>query len=174
VKKLSFQASRKGITLETDLEPLFPIAVDLALVGKILANLVDNAIKYSPEGTTVTILSKESVKRPGFIEIAVQDEGYGVREEDLKNLFHKFYRPQNDQTMQTKGYGLGLYLSRFFAEMHGGGLEATSERGNGSTFTLYLPIDAQPELESSTLNAASKTGFMTATQIPFDKGESHV
>ena len=171
VRKLTFQATRKDIKLETDLEPLFPIAVDLALVGKILANLVDNAIKYSPEGPTETIATKESTKRPGFVEVTVKDEGYGIRKADQQNLFHKFYRPHNDQTMQSKGYGLGLYLSRFFAEMHGGGLEVVSDLGKGSTFSLYLPIHAAADLEPQ---SGGKTGFMTTTQIPFDKGETHV
>ena len=148
VGKQSFQARQKSIELVTDLEPLFPIPMDSSLVSKILTNLIDNAIKYSPEGSNIVVSSRESSRR-GFIEISVADNGPGIEAADLKNLFHKFYRPQKDISMQVKGYGLGLYLSRYFAELHKGALEVESEPGKGSKFTLFLPEEDRAETQDS-------------------------
>jgi signal transduction histidine kinase len=141
VKNHSFEAQARGIELDCRLEPLFPIPVDVNLVGKILSNLIDNAIKYSPAGSSIIVTSKESEQKKGFIEITVADNGFGIAEKDMERLFDKFYRPTGDQRMQVKGYGLGLYLSRYFAELHSGYLEAESTVGKGSSFTLYLPSD---------------------------------
>ncbi|MBI3543501.1 MAG: CHASE2 domain-containing protein [Deltaproteobacteria bacterium] len=149
VHKFEFQTRAKKITLATDLEPLFPIRVDVPLLTKVISNLIDNAIKYSPEGARVTIESRESTEQPGFLEITVTDTGHGIGPKDLDNLFAKFYRPKNDITMQTKGTGLGLYLSRYFVELHNGTLTAESVEGKGSMFTILLPLD-----ETEILNAA--------------------
>jgi signal transduction histidine kinase len=145
VRKFEFQARAKRITISTDLEPLFPIRVDVPLITKVVSNLIDNALKYSPEGARVAIESHESTEHPGFIEISVTDTGHGISQKDLDNLFAKFYRPRNDITMKTKGTGLGLYLSRYFVELHNGTLNAESVEGKGSMFTILLPIEDKLE-----------------------------
>ncbi len=89
VKSFRFQAESKNIEVITDLEPLFPIPVDVALLSKVIANLLDNALKYSPSGSEVTIHSKESITKPGFIEISISDNGSGIKSKDLDNLFLK-------------------------------------------------------------------------------------
>lgn len=139
IDKLSFQAKNKNLKIESNLEPLFPLHIDATLISKVLTNLIDNAIKYSPESTTLTVSSQESDRKKGFIEISVADQGFGISTVDKARLFHKFYRPQNDYNMTTKGYGLGLYLSKFFVELHNGEIEVQSELGAGSTFTVFLP-----------------------------------
>lgn len=141
VRKSEFQAKTKSIRIETDLEPMFPIHMDVPLMTKVMSNLIDNAIKYSPQGARVTIESRESSDHPGFVEVSVTDTGYGIASTEMENLFSKFYRPKNDITMKTKGTGLGLYLSRYFVELHQGTLTAESIEGKGSMFTILLPTE---------------------------------
>jgi len=141
IQKFSFSLQTKRIQLQLNLEPLFPIQIDPGLIAKVLSNLIDNAIKYSPVGASIIVSSKESPHLKNCVEISVKDTGYGIEAKDLENLFTKFYRAKNDLTMQTKGSGLGLYLSRYFVEMHAGQLTVDSHPGQGSTFTLTLPID---------------------------------
>jgi hypothetical protein len=149
VRKAEFQARAKHIRITTDLEPLFPIRIDAPLIAKVIANLIDNAIKYSPEGASVSIESRESTEKPGFIEITVTDTGHGIGQKDLDNLFSKFYRPKNDITMKTKGTGLGLYLSRYFVELHDGSLTMDSVEGKGSMVTLLLPSGEMKDKDTS-------------------------
>lgn len=167
VRKFEFQARNKKIEVETDLEPLFPVKIDVGLITKVVANLVDNAIKYSPEGARVSIESCESVDQPGYIEITVRDTGHGISQKDLDNLFAKFYRPKNDITMQTKGTGLGLYLSRYFVELHNGSLTAESVEGKGSMFTILLPTDEVAE-ELASRESTSQDS------VKFAQGETYV
>lgn len=148
VRKFEFQALDKKISITTDLEPMFPVKVDVSLITKVVSNLVDNAIKYSPENARISIESGESHEMPGYIEITVSDTGHGISDKDLENLFAKFYRPKNDITMQTKGTGLGLHLSRYFVELHNGSLTVASVEGKGSMFTILLPTD---EVESAAI-----------------------
>ena len=139
VRKFQYEAQMKGINISTELEPLFPIKIDIALVSKVISNLLDNALKYSPKGSEIVVSSQESQTRPGFIEISIKDNGIGISLKDQENLFLKFYRPQNDQTMVVKGYGLGLYLSKYFIELHQGTIKLESQPGKGSKFTILLP-----------------------------------
>ncbi|MCO5142451.1 MAG: ATP-binding protein [Oligoflexia bacterium] len=137
VHKLTFQADKKKIEIIQKLEPLFPIKLDAALIIQVVSNMIDNAIKYSPEGSTIVIQSKE-VK--DYVEIMVSDNGTGLSNKELDQLFTKFYRGESHPGDQTKGSGLGLYLSKYFIELHKGSVEAISEKGKGSRFTIKLPI----------------------------------
>ncbi len=137
----SFQslAREKNITIENQLEPLFPIRVDPLLISKVLRNLIDNAIKYSPPGGMLTLTSQEeNTTAPGVL-ICVKDQGIGMSESEKAQLFSRFYRIKNEQTTNTSGTGLGLYLSRYFIEAHGGKLTVQSSPGEGSTFSIWLP-----------------------------------
>lgn len=153
VRKFEFVAKAKQIEINTDLEPLFPIRVDVPLITKVISNLIDNAIKYSPDGARISIETRESTEQLGFLEVTVTDTGFGVSPKDLENLFAKFYRPKNDITMKTKGTGLGLYLSRYFVELHNGSLTAESVEGKGSMFTILLPLDETEVLNTATPSA---------------------
>jgi signal transduction histidine kinase len=137
VKKLEFQAKTKGITIEMDLYPLFPIHVDAALLIQVFTNIIDNAIKYSPEGSKIKISSKEI---GDSIEVMVEDTGPGMNEEEKEQLFTKFFRGKSFVEDQDKGSGLGLYLSKYFIELHNGTIEAKSQSGSGSKFSVKLPI----------------------------------
>jgi PAS domain S-box-containing protein len=110
--------------------------VDRSRLHTILLNLLSNAIKYSPDGGLVTVQLNAS---PSELEIVISDHGVGIQPEDLPQLFSRFGRIVTPATSAIPGVGLGLYLSRELARMHGGDLEAESEPGQGSTFTLKLP-----------------------------------
>jgi signal transduction histidine kinase len=137
IQKHGFNARSKNISILTDFEPLFPIRMDSELISKVLSNLIDNAIKYSPENTEVFITTRESGNR---IAITIRDEGPGIPESEIPNLFSRFYRVKNDNTYRVKGTGLGLYLSKYFIEAHQGSIELASPPGLGTTFTISLPV----------------------------------
>lgn len=130
-------ARAKNINLRSNLEPLFPIRVDPSLISKILNNLIDNAIKYSPSNSEVYVESKEEDQ---WVVVSVQDQGIGMSVEEQQNLFTRFYRAKNDTTTTIAGTGLGLYLTKYFVEAHKGRVEVQSIQGKGSTFKIYLPI----------------------------------
>ena len=117
-----------------------PVVADRAKIETILSNLVDNAIKYSPDGGEVRL---ELATRDGFARLTVSDHGIGIAKEDMKVLFTRFGRIANDRTIPIPGTGLGLYLSRELARVQAGEVTAESEPGRGSKFTLSLPL-AQP------------------------------
>jgi signal transduction histidine kinase len=136
-KKLEFQAKQKGVDLTLELDPLFPIQVDPSLVIQVFTNIIDNAIKYSPAGSKVKIASREV---GNFVEIVVEDNGAGMDEEVTKQLFTKFFRGKTHPGDETKGSGLGLYLSKYFIELHDGTVHVESQPGSGSKFLIQLPI----------------------------------
>ncbi|AGH96329.1 ATP-binding protein [Pseudobdellovibrio exovorus] len=139
VKKHDFLAKVKRIKLTTDLEPMFPVSVDSELVRQVFSNLIENAIKYSPEESTVTIKSYESADK---VIIEIQDQGVGIPPEEISNIFMKFYRSQNAKTSTIKGTGLGLYLAQYFIQLHKGEITVTSEVQKGSVFRVELPINS--------------------------------
>ena len=138
ILKLRFVAQSKKIQFITEFEPLFPIKIDIELINKVLSNLIDNAIKYSPEERTVRIQTREV---GDFVEITVKDEGIGMSKEDQHHLFGRFYRIKNEATQKIKGSGLGLYLSKYFIEAHRGSISVVSEPGQGTEFKILLPMN---------------------------------
>lgn len=138
VQKLEFQARTKDIGVELELDPLFPIPVDASLLIQVFTNIIDNAIKYSPPGSRVKVSSKEVGGE--YIEVAIEDTGGGLEKHEVEQLFTKFFRGNNIPGDQAKGSGLGLYLSKYFIELHQGRVAAQSMKGSGSRFTIQLPI----------------------------------
>ena len=138
VETFSAKAHSKKIKITPCLEPLFPIRIDASLISKVLNNLIDNAIKYSPEGSEVRIESKEENE---WVCISISDQGFGMTREEQKNLFTRFYRAKNDRTTTIPGTGLGLYLTKFFIEAHQGSVQVVSDVGKGSTFRIFLPLN---------------------------------
>ena len=132
-----FLATDKNITINTQLEPLFSFKFDVKLMRRVLSNLVENAIKYSPPNTTITLQSREEGT---WIRVSIIDEGFGIAPEEQEKVFAKFYRCQNTASRDVKGTGLGLYLVKYFVELHQGMVELDSELGKGSRFTVSLPV----------------------------------
>ncbi|MFN7824927.1 MAG: ATP-binding protein, partial [Pseudobdellovibrionaceae bacterium] len=138
IRKHDFLAKLKHIQIKAELEPLFSIKVDPELMKKVLSNLVENAIKYSPENSKILITSEEVDNK---VVLQVSDQGMGIDPEDLPNIFMKFFRSKNAKSSPVKGSGLGLYLAKYFVELHGGSISVESALGQGTTFTVELPFN---------------------------------
>ncbi|MGZ3691265.1 MAG: ATP-binding protein [Pseudobdellovibrio sp.] len=136
IKKHEFLSKVKKIKVITELEPMFPIQIDVDLMKQVFSNLIENAIKYSHEESTVTVKSREEGSN---VIVEVTDNGVGIPVEDLPNIFMKFYRSHNVKTSTIKGSGLGLYLAQYFTQLHKGEITVTSEKDKGSTFKVTLP-----------------------------------
>lgn len=110
---------------------------DTYQVESLIANLIENAIKYSPQDSLIEV----SLKRlDGEACFTVADEGAGIPPHEKDKIFRKFYRIGNEETRKTKGTGLGLYLVERITRRHNGTIRVNSENGEGSTFTLCLPL----------------------------------
>lgn len=131
------------------LMPIFYTRVDVDQFREVFGNLVENAIKYTKQGT-VTIDVKGTDER---VFITIQDSGIGIPAEDIPHLFQKFYRVDNTDTREIGGTGLGLYLSRRLTENLGGQLAVDSEYGKGSMFTIELPRIAKDLAEQALASA---------------------
>jgi signal transduction histidine kinase len=136
VEDLRYEASEFQVTLKKDLSPLFPIQLDNQLVKRVVSNLVENAIKYSGTGSCISI---KTFEEGSWILMEVIDNGIGMAPHDVEHIFKKFYRVQNEGLTKVKGSGLGLYLVKYFIELHGGTIEVKSSLGQGTTFTVRFP-----------------------------------
>lgn len=138
VQRLRSFIEQKNLMIEEQWEPLFAIECDEDLVRQVFTNLVDNAIKYSPEGGKIIIRSFE---QGDWVVVEVEDHGPGIPKDQLPLVFRKFsrlMRPIGES--HVKGTGLGLYLSKYFIELHGGSIELSSQEGKGSVFRIRLPV----------------------------------
>lgn len=132
------QAQEHHILIETRTNATtFMVDGDRVHLTNALTNLLDNALKYGRDGGSV-LLSTTSNGRE--LLIAVSDNGIGIRKEDLKNIFERFYRVHTGNVHNVKGFGLGLHYVQQIAQAHGGGVTVASDYGKGSTFTLSLPL----------------------------------
>lgn len=136
---LQMQAKQKEISLGVEIPKDLPHAIeaDAALLQQALYNLVENGLKYTSPGGTVTIHLQTS---PSELTFAVQDSGIGIPANDLPRLFEKFYRGTNREALAQRGTGLGLAIVKSIAERHGGSVWVESELGKGSTFHLKIPL----------------------------------
>ncbi|MBL6988207.1 MAG: CHASE2 domain-containing protein [Bacteriovoracaceae bacterium] len=135
VGNLSYEAGAKKVAINTDLGPLYPIKIDINLMIRVISNLLENAIKYSGEGSTIRVKSWDDDQ---WIYIKIMDNGVGIKPDDLEHIFDKFYRVKNDASHSIKGTGLGLYLVKYFVELHGGNIVASSILGEGTSFKIKL------------------------------------
>ncbi len=132
-------AQIKAIALLAEPGPELHLIADVAKVKQMLLNLLSNAIKFTPNGGSIQIRWRQA---DSWVEIAVSDTGIGIAAEDLGRLFTEFQQLDAGPGRQQEGTGLGLALTRRFAEMHGGQVKVESALGMGSTFTLRLPLEA--------------------------------
>ncbi|MFY9945511.1 MAG: HAMP domain-containing sensor histidine kinase, partial [Exiguobacterium chiriqhucha] len=122
-----------------DCDETLRVSGDPAQLRQVFSNILNNAIKYSPDGGNIAVnVSCDD----DVIRIAIEDEGMGVAPADAERLFEKFYRVQNEQSRNIGGTGLGLAICKEIIESHGGTISVRSELGNGTIMTVELPIVA--------------------------------
>lgn len=139
VQKFQLAAQRKKIELRVDYGKDLPfVFADIGLIDRLLENLLENALRYTPEGGCVTLdLTPENAR----IAVKVNDTGCGISKEELPFIFDRFYRSQKTNHAGTPNTGLGLAIAKRIMELHGSSIEAHSTVEVGSTFTFYLPIE---------------------------------
>ena len=141
----ALQAQEKGVALKVDAQPVPLIFGDYDRLSQALTNLVDNALVHTGGGGEVRLRSQPSSN--DGVEVMVQDTGSGIPQEELKRIFERFYQVDKSRATSSghRSSGLGLSIVKELVEAHGGRIEANSQVGLGSTFTIYLPIDDLPQ-----------------------------
>ena len=129
------RADQKHIRIRMEPFPDAPLLHDPAWTEEVFANILENAVKYAPEGSDVT-LSMECFETYGAVR--VQDKGPGIPKEEYTKIFQKFYR--GSSSSGKEGWGIGLYLARLLVEREHGYITVSSEPGKGSTFSVFLPL----------------------------------
>jgi signal transduction histidine kinase len=136
VRDMELRAKVRGISLNLTIDGELPaVGVDSVSIYEVIANLIDNAIKYS--GTSTSIEIHSFITTDGLVETTVKDFGVGVPESAVPNLFDKFYRDHHNRS-QVGGTGMGLYLSKAIIQAHGGNIWVQTKEGKGSTFGFTL------------------------------------
>jgi two-component system, OmpR family, phosphate regulon sensor histidine kinase PhoR len=135
--KINLQQKSTQILLSLK-EKALEISADSVHLTNIFYNLIDNALKYSPEQSTILIKTKEHKK--GAI-ISIQDNGIGISKEDKKHIFDKFFRVSTGNVHNIKGFGLGLYYVKIMVEAHKGTIDLETEINEGTTFNIWLPYE---------------------------------
>jgi signal transduction histidine kinase len=129
-------AAQRGIRLEVQLEPDLPLVnADRERIAQVLANLVSNALRYTPAGGVITLAAARSGDR---VLLRVSDTGPGIEPEHLPYVFKRFYRADDSRPANGES-GLGLAIAKSLVEAHGGTIQVESEPGHGATFTVALP-----------------------------------
>jgi two-component system, OmpR family, sensor kinase len=135
-----FRSQHRTRALAVQLDPELPeLSADPVLLRRVVDNLLENARKFSEPDTTIRVSAHST---SAGVVIAITDNGIGISEADLENVFTPFYRSDNSRSRSTGGMGLGLALARSVVEAHKGAIAITSKLGQGTTLTLTLP--AQP------------------------------
>jgi len=138
VSDFALRAKLQNVQITTELNPNLPtVGVDRVAVYEVLANLIDNAIKYSGASQAKQIVIKSYVTQDNMVETTVQDFGGGIPANLVPNLFEKFYRSHRSRS-QVGGTGLGLYLSKALVDAHGGKIWVRSKEGQGTTFGFTI------------------------------------
>ncbi|MBI5951922.1 MAG: HAMP domain-containing protein [Chloroflexi bacterium] len=137
LESFSELAQRQGVNLTGSVAPeVDPVTMDTQRIGRVLNNLIGNALRHTPDGGRVEV----HARRTGSgVEVSVSDTGEGIRAEDLPHVFDSFYRGDKSRSRSTGGAGLGLAISKGIVQAHGGEINVKSEAGQGSQFTFTLP-----------------------------------
>lgn len=136
IRSVETKAQRFGIEVYFEDEDEHRCVCDVQKLYQVFLNLLDNAIKYSDPGDRVDVSVEDTLS---WTTVSIKDTGIGIPDEDLDQLFERFYRVNKDRSRATGGSGLGLAISKQIVEMHGGDISVESEPGEGSTFLVQLP-----------------------------------
>ena len=126
----------KSISIENDIQPDIKLSCNKELMTRLMWNLIDNAIKYNKEKGSI-LISLECPDQDVRLQIA--DSGIGIPQEEIPNIFNRFYRVDKSRSRGLGGSGLGLAISKWIVDLHNGSITVDSELNMGSTFTIALP-----------------------------------
>lgn len=137
LESFSELAQRQGVNLAGSVDPAVdPVTMDTQRVGRVLNNLIGNALRHTPAGGCVEVRAQRT---GAGVEVSVSDTGEGIRDADLPHIFEGFYRGEKSRSRSTGGAGLGLAISKGIVQAHGGEIKVESEAGQGSQFKFTLP-----------------------------------
>jgi signal transduction histidine kinase len=138
VQKFQLAAKTKEIRVQTKFSEDLPyVFADIGLIERAIQNLVDNAIRYTKEGGTITL---SLIPEESKVTVQVADDGYGISQEDIPYIFDRFYQVREQDQERAEGAGLGLAITRRILELHGSQINVLSELSVGTTFTFQLPV----------------------------------
>lgn len=139
-----YDAAQRNLEIKEDLpeDSKLELTADLGKIKQVLTNLIGNALKFTPEGGTITL---KATRRDDDIVVCVEDTGVGIPSEELENVFKRFYQIDSALTRRRGGTGIGLNIAKQYVEMHGGDLRVESQLGKGSSFCFTLPVKPQEE-----------------------------
>lgn len=149
------------------------VVCDTDKMRQVLMNLLSNAVKYSPQGGNIQVTYEEA---NGLVKMNVSDEGLGIPEEALPNLFTKFYRVDNSDRREIGGTGLGLAIVKEILTYHNGDISVSSIFGRGSTFTIRLPLSGggQPYLVDEAASATESTAFRASGRVAIIEDDTNL
>jgi signal transduction histidine kinase len=137
LEQFTLQAQRAGVYLEGSADPVTGLVnIDIQRIGRVLSNLVSNAIRHTPPNGVVTLTARAQEQE---VWVSVKDTGEGIRSEDLPHVFDRFYRVEKSRSRMTGGAGLGLSIARGIVELHGGAILINSQPGIGTEIMFSLP-----------------------------------
>jgi two-component system phosphate regulon sensor histidine kinase PhoR len=137
MRQLGKQAEAKKINMKEDIRQGLPdVMADETLISQVLFNLIDNAIKYTPDGGRIEVRARDA---GDFVRVDVEDTGVGIMEKDLPRIFERFYRVDKARSRQMGGTGLGLSIVKHIVQEHGGEVSVQSVPGKGSVFSFTIP-----------------------------------
>jgi signal transduction histidine kinase len=138
LESFSELASRQQVILSGEVSPgVDPVLMDVPRIGRVLTNLIGNALRHTPPGGAVTV---RAARNPRGVDVEVRDTGEGISDVDLSHVFERFYRGEKSRSRATGGAGLGLAISKGIIEAHGGQIGAESIVGQGARFYFILPV----------------------------------
>ncbi len=158
VDQFQIPAEEKGLTLSATLDPGVILSADRTQIERLLSNLLSNAVKYTPKGGSVRVSAARS-ESGEWARLVVEDSGVGMPAESLPHIFDRFYRVRNEHTNRMEGLGLGLSFVAWITDVHGGRIDVASTEGQGTRFTVLLPLGQEPTDTAATEPA-------TVAQVP--------
>ena len=147
LESYKYQIEQQGFAFEGRIEPVPPMRVDREALARSLVNLVNNALKYSQDRKFIGV---NLYRKNGSVKLEVVDHGIGIPSQEQDRIFEKFYRVGDPLVHNTKGSGLGLSLVRHIVNAHGGDVSVDSTPGEGSTFTITLPVERGQQVSKAT------------------------
>jgi two-component system sensor histidine kinase BaeS len=156
VDQFQIPAQEKGIALTAQAVPGSMIYADRTQIERLLANLLSNAMKYTPAGGSVEVRVGPS-DSPVLVSLEVEDTGVGIPADNLPHIFDRFYRVRSPQTSEILGLGLGLSFVSWIVQVHEGRIEVASTVGEGTRFRILLPREGETSSLAPAVTVASGT-----------------